>query len=322
MRRDIIKSEPSDRLKPMRYVIYLLIFCGLAVSTGAETNIISVHGYIHYQSFVSGGLAASESRPFEISLQGDSWYLRTVPPNKFVPEIHISYDNKKNTLFGLLQERKNLAIATLTTIEVPHFLEEPMAAPIWLTYASGRFFREDKEKTMYPPVTTDIAGGYPLLRLAPFRLPYVFEELSMSGGLPKRLLCFENAKTNRVNGTKYPFPFDSSGFTSVVYRVTQVTNFGTLSIPLEAELDIFGIRPSSGKLERLSHYTVMTTNVSSVFGELRREPQLLGSATMYDYRTTERVRSKALCYESSRWLSPDEAKRQPKLGKPPFLFWR
>jgi hypothetical protein len=80
-------------------------------------------------------------------------------------------------------------------------------------------------------------------------------------------------------------PFDR-GFTNVVYRVTESTNFSGIRLPGEAVLDTFGPEPWSNRPE-LVHYTrysIRITGLSTNAGRVQFRPELPGPTKICDAR--------------------------------------
>ncbi len=258
---------------------------------------------------------------FRFSRRGPLWFLHTTR-NKGASYQEVSFDG--NQLYYLSipttpPPNPSLNVATgwvFRETEILHSLFIPEAAPLWLAFASDRFFQSQSRPYLEPVITFGIAGGMYDFDSS-FKQRAAWELSEAAPRIPIHVTYFDDGiiRSKRGSTGRQPPPYHE-GFTNVIFAVQTFTNVGNLRIPASASLKIF--RPkqdgkTSTDLHLLSQFEIAVDDVKSESSVKLFQPQLPGKTQMSDIRFMSKLGP--LGYKSDSWLSQQEAMALPEFKR-------
>jgi len=304
----------------MRNVIgATLLFLAIASLEVAHCKSLSpcqIDGYVKYQ-----GILGDARVPFAIEINDCLWIMSlTNGPTDY---FQIGFDGKDVDYLDDLQNAvatkkaqglktgDNVATANVIRGQIPHF---PFGAahcsgPIWLTYASGCYFETLSGDYAEPAVSVSVPSASGMQTLFPGDSVLQRVYLSWENGalkVPTSVVYF--VSTNPASGRAYPAPLEH-GFTNCAFRVTATTNWHDLTVPLKAEIKVFGIYAVNGEPagSRLMHtYAVMTERIEWIKARSDYRPVIPGLTAFADARFVGGGKPR-FSYINARWLNDKEA---------------
>ncbi len=205
----------------------------------------------------------------------------------------------------------NIATANVMKGLVPHYPSPPTlcAGAVWLTYASGCYFRNVTNGWVEPAVSVGVPSprGYDVypedfvLKMAVVTKGY------NALGVPERVDYLEEG-FRPVDKKPYPSPFDA-GFTNTIFEIADTTNWNGMAFPLAARMRTYGVETSSngvGCLRLWHDYEVRTESITLVTPRTDYRPAIPGVTAIYDDRFTRKL-GNGFGYTGTNWLTEREA---------------
>jgi len=339
------RQEPMDsKWRFSRWIgrscLLLLLFLSLLVR--AENKVqknpsFEVQGVISAAMRRNGRLLPQPSVSFQMRVGESRWALKLLypkpSPNDYSELVYDGKDLRYITCFTSRVERAramgkpigvNGCIGGVFRGEIPHLPFVHYAGPLWLAFASSRYFRARTNHWLEPVISYGAPSG-----IYDHRSHYLQQShwtTHPASGLPSRVMYlaagYERSPKMPEIKSPLPPPFQK-GYTNAIYTVDRwMTNAG-VCVPKVASLRIFSLYydPQTGKpsgLKLFMIYKINTHSVRPVSEDLiPQEPFIPTTAFILETRCGP-VEFSYLTREG-RWLTVEEARRTPEyfaaLGK-------
>jgi len=148
--------------------------------------------------------------------------------------MHIIHHTTTSSNLGSTRAAKttNLFPARVEMREIPPN-DGTFAQYVWLALASSHYFT-GQTNVMMPPIWHP---EDPATRKQPFDMLFQHEKMTLSPGLPKQIMYFNDGYYRAYNPAskasdviKLPSPYDK-GYTNAVYQTLSFTNLGEITLP-------------------------------------------------------------------------------------------
>lgn len=299
----------------------------------ANDNEIGVEGQcISKSKNELGQEVASTRAAFRIVVRKNGWELRFKADGAVEDYDQVSSEGTNTYYFvmmrsGIEEQRArgektgdNIASGLVLKRGVPNADTYDPAGPIWLTFASGGYFRSraSNEGSIDVPSGVSSDAGHDVQLFAVLK-PARWK-VNRETGLPSELNIFETSAAHgpiMANGAyrsrQWPKPYDQ-GFTNSVFRVESEREFNGTSWPQKATYQILWMKSggsSSNDLWIRLEYTIIATNYFDPQEELRFPPNVPGITTVNDARFAEEAEAKRpfLTRTDSRFATEAEARK-------------
>ena len=204
----------------------------------------------------------------------------------------------------------NTAVGVITKRPLPQFGVDDELGPIWLTYASARFFQgETNLSSIRTPATVGVGKDGLVGPLNDYHQPAIVHLSAKAPGLPTEVIYLEDSLTQI-----YP-----DGFTNTAFRAQTYSETGTMSIPMAATLTVCYPRrepPEADPTVRPEiKYRLTTTAVEPGKRLAAARPKLPELTAISDLRFADNPSEPVKLfhyYVKGAWYSDDQTRRLPE----------
>jgi hypothetical protein len=282
------------------WAVWLLVFS----SALAEAQEWSFSGLAKVRMYSPGRTQEQSTVLFTVKTRGCDWLVRFVRDEGTNAANASDYEEASfdgtnvyylcNFKEKLERQRRagdkfkapNVAVGRAYQGELFHHRMALEVGPIWLTYASGCYFRSRTNDQVEPAMLFDGSG----ITYGPPKHPKLSARWALtdsSPSFPVRVAYFSSGEIQSPNGrVARPRPYNA-GFTNAIYQVEAFTNMGGLMIPCRSSLKVFKMRAdatANTDLALFVEYRVDLTNIVRSIDITSFQPEIPGVTLLEDAR--------------------------------------
>ncbi len=260
-----------------------------------------VEGTVKRLAYLGGQTYRGPNSSFSMNVNGCNWFVRArKDQGKYGSDYEeVSYDgtnvyvllNNKSDVEKQLQMGAKLgpdiAAAKVYRGEVCNLFEVEEVGPIWLTYASGCYFKSRTNDFVEAAIMQDPISGVQFGPPTHSKMRAHWTLSDSNPSFPVRVDYYSEGHVMvRGKAVSLPRPYDA-GLTSAVYQAGAFTNYLGLDIPLTSSLKIFKMRTNAvanTDLDLIIEFHVELTNVAQRAASFISQPRIPGITLVKDFR--------------------------------------